>query len=439
MGRHGILFIGGVHAREIVNPDLLVSFALKLCQAYTAGSGLAFGGKSYDSSTIKLIVDSLDTFVFPLVNPDGRVYVQSPTGDAWWRKNRNPAPGSSCIGVDINRNFDFLWSSGIGTSANPCDYQIYKGPGAFSEAETQNVRFLLDSFPNIGCMIDVHSYSEDILYPWGDDDNQTTDPLMNFTNPAYNGLRGVPGDSAYKEYIPQADLDWLISTGGRARDAIAAVRGRVYTVKQSIGLYPTSGTSDDYAYSRHFVDPGKRRVYAYTLETGLEFQPTYNEALNIISEVSAGLVEFCLACVCVAEETVRGTALFRELEGMRAFRDQELLAAPPGRKYVRLLERHGAELLELLARDGAFRKRVIEILRRVNEVVRSRKERKPKIFEADLIKTTESLLQRSAEKASPLLQKDIKAIRRDLRFFRGKTVLEGLELANKAQISQRRR
>jgi carboxypeptidase T len=132
--------------------------------------------------------------------------------------------GLPCKGVDINRNYDFLWNSGIGTSADSCD-EIFKGAGAFSEPETKNVRYLLVQCTNINYMVDVHSYSEDILYPWGDDDNQTSDPLMNFMNPKYDGLRGYledtdqpndpndpggadePKENLYQEYIGSSDLD----------------------------------------------------------------------------------------------------------------------------------------------------------------------------------------------------------------------------------------
>jgi carboxypeptidase T len=196
--RPGVLFIGGVHAREIVNPDLLVSLALNLCQAYTSGTGLTFGGRSYDSPTIRTLVDTLDIFILPLVNPDGRVYVQSPTGDAFWRKSSNQNPGLPCQGIDLNRNYDCLWSSGIGTSADSCS-DTFRGNNAFSEPETRNVRHLLDDFPNIMGMIDVHSFRELVLYPWGDDDNQSTDPTMNFRNPAHDGMRGTAGDSIYRE------------------------------------------------------------------------------------------------------------------------------------------------------------------------------------------------------------------------------------------------
>src|SRR5712691_5739843 len=58
--RPGILVISGVHAREVVNPDMLAGFGIKLCQAYTAGTGLTFGGKTYDASIVKLLVDQSD-------------------------------------------------------------------------------------------------------------------------------------------------------------------------------------------------------------------------------------------------------------------------------------------------------------------------------------------------------------------------------------------
>jgi carboxypeptidase T len=296
--RNGVLFLGGVHAREIVNPDLLVSLTLNLCQAYSSGSGLVFGGKSYDTSSIKKIIEGLDVFIFPLVNPDGRAYVQSPTGDPMWRKNRNSNSGQACEGVDINRNYDFLWSSGIGTSADSCS-EVFKGTKAFSEPETRNVRYLIDEYTNLRSMIDVHSFSEDILLPWGDDDDQTDKEEQNFLNRSYDGKRGTLDDNIYAEYIPKKDLDWYKEIGTKMSNSIAKVRGTEYTVMEANDLYPTTGTSHDYAYSCHFVDTNKKKILGYTLETAKVFQPSYSEAINIISEVSVGLIEFCLATLAI--------------------------------------------------------------------------------------------------------------------------------------------
>jgi hypothetical protein len=83
------------------------------------------------------------------------------------------------------------------------------------------------------------------------------------------------------------------------RAAIQAVRGRGYTVMQSMSLYPTAGTSDDYAYSRHIVDPSKPKVFSYTIEWGsptnpTPFHPPYPEMKQIIQEITAALLQFCL-------------------------------------------------------------------------------------------------------------------------------------------------
>jgi hypothetical protein len=81
------------------------------------------------------------------------------------------------------------------------------------------------------------------------------------------------------------------------RNAIQAVRGKTYTVEQDFGLYPTAGTSDDYASSRHFLDASKGKVYSFTVEWGTEFQPPYAEMQHIMQDMSAALLDFCLAAI----------------------------------------------------------------------------------------------------------------------------------------------
>jgi murein tripeptide amidase MpaA len=421
--RHGVLLLGGVHARELVNPDLLIAFAVKLCKAYTSNTGLTYGPKSYSNVDIKLIVETLDTIIFPLVNPDGRAFCQAPGGMPMWRKNRAAHPGTACIGVDINRNFDFLWSSGIGTSADPCDFQIYRGPNAFSEPETRNVRSLLETFPNAATMIDVHSYSEDFLYPWGDDENQSTDPNMNFHNPAFDGKRGVPGDVIYKEYIPQPDWDWFVRTAKRVTDAITAVRGHAYTPKESIGLYPTSGTSDDYAFARHFVDSNKRRVYAFTLETGREFQPPFNEALAIMDEVSAGLIEFLLASICVVDTVARSARLHARLDELHAVR-ATLTKSRVGHEWVDALERNTPAIMHALERDHDLRAQAAELLREGVDAVGPHAP-KDRAIPKELVGRVEELSARLGEHDAELA-KALKPFRRDVAELAGHPLAQGL-------------
>src|SRR5207302_1955191 len=100
--------------------------------------------------------------------------------------------------------------------------------------------WMFDKYPNIRYFIDVHSYSEDILYSWGDDDDQTSNPSMNFQNAAYNGKRGIAGDVKYKEYIPTTDKTTAVNLANKMKSAIQAVRARDYKVDQSLRLFRRS-------------------------------------------------------------------------------------------------------------------------------------------------------------------------------------------------------
>ncbi|PYJ92866.1 MAG: hypothetical protein DME62_11045 [Verrucomicrobia bacterium] len=107
--RSAVLIISGAHAREWGGPDICINFAADLLEAYSLGTALIYGGTAYSAAEIKSIIERLDVIVFPDVNPDGRNYSQNTY--PMWRKNRNPASSggqASKIGVDPNRNYDFL-------------------------------------------------------------------------------------------------------------------------------------------------------------------------------------------------------------------------------------------------------------------------------------------------------------------------------------------
>jgi murein tripeptide amidase MpaA len=207
--------------------------------------------------------------------------------------------------VDINRNFPFLWRfdryfapDTVESSFNPGDYETYVGTRAASEPETRNVIWLLDRFPNIRYLIDLHSYGETILHSWGSDQNQSHNPRMSFSNRKYDGKRGLIHDDVYREHMPAADEGKAVSMGRHIAAAIERVRGRKYRVQQSVGLYPTAASTDDYAYSRHMVDPKKGKIIAFTMEWGRSrvptpFHPAYPEMRKVMREVTAGLLECC--------------------------------------------------------------------------------------------------------------------------------------------------
>jgi hypothetical protein len=53
------------------------------------------------------------------MNPDGSEFDISGGKFHYWRKNRQPTPGTSSIGTDLNRNYGYRWGGGGRTSSNP--------------------------------------------------------------------------------------------------------------------------------------------------------------------------------------------------------------------------------------------------------------------------------------------------------------------------------
>jgi murein tripeptide amidase MpaA len=59
-----------------------------------------------DPETVKIFA-KYQIHIMPLVNADGSEY--SHTNTRLWRKNRKASQFSSCIGVDLNRNWGYKW------------------------------------------------------------------------------------------------------------------------------------------------------------------------------------------------------------------------------------------------------------------------------------------------------------------------------------------
>lgn len=308
-----VYFNAAIHARERGSSDNLLYFLGDLLYANQTGTGLTYGSKSFTNADVKKAL-SVGIVFLPLSNPDGVAYDQS--SNSCWRKNRNPASSggsASRIGVDLNRNFDFLWdfpnlfassvSSSV-ASTSPAS-ETYHGTSAFSEPETKNIKWVMDENTGIHWFVDIHSYAGDVLYSWGSDTDQGTTPAMNFLNSAYDSKRGVipdSGSAVYSEYISSTDSTNVKNAASRMTSAMTAATGRSYTSMQAAALYPTSGASDDYSYSRTFADSSLNKIHGFTLEFGFSnnaascpFYPTSAQYQQSIRETGAGFMAFLLA------------------------------------------------------------------------------------------------------------------------------------------------
>ena len=82
------------------------------------------------------IVNSREIFIVFMVNPDGGEYDLTGSPYRAWRKNRQPNAGSSYVGTDLNRNYDYRWGC-CGGSSGSKSALTYRGPKAFSAPETR--------------------------------------------------------------------------------------------------------------------------------------------------------------------------------------------------------------------------------------------------------------------------------------------------------------
>lgn len=140
-----------LHAREWITVGALMYFLEYLLRSYAT------------DPTVKKILDTVELHLTPVANPDG--YVYSWHGDRLWRKNRRPpSSGTQYYGVDLNRNFDALWGTASYSSPNS---SFYHGPSVESEPETQAIVRYFIRLSNRLAALDIHSYSQTIVRPWG--------------------------------------------------------------------------------------------------------------------------------------------------------------------------------------------------------------------------------------------------------------------------------
>jgi murein tripeptide amidase MpaA len=324
LGPPGLLATAGMHAREWAQPDACLSFAGKLLHAYKHNvafvipafidsTGATFGPITVAADRVRAIIENVSFFLLPLANPDGREFSMSAKANGrWWRKTRSPSATPAIpetIGVDPNRNFDIAWDFDVYYSAAAAaDAQLaaskqpamdnYIGPAPFSEAETKNIKWILDK-NKVDFFIDLHSYNLKIMYPWSIEINQSADAAKNFRNAAFDHRRDGKLGSAYQEYFPDAapvhSLTHHKRIAEKMRDAILAATGRNYGVGGIAELLSTAtGSSSDYAFSRQFTIAGSRQIHSFAIEFGDDhdhFQPDpVTEYPRIEREVHAALI-----------------------------------------------------------------------------------------------------------------------------------------------------
>jgi carboxypeptidase T len=153
-----VLFDGGMHGREHMSTEMAVALFRNLVD-----------GHGTDRRITELVNETEITILFSL-NPDGSEYDHASGTILSWRKNRQPTPGSSEIGTDINRNFGYHWGTNP-LNASPSAW-TYRGPAPWSTPEASAFKRyvegrVIDGEQQIRVHVTFHQHGRIVLYPYG--------------------------------------------------------------------------------------------------------------------------------------------------------------------------------------------------------------------------------------------------------------------------------
>ncbi|CAZ85373.1 unnamed protein product [Tuber melanosporum] len=157
MKRKTIIVTGAVHAREWISVSTVSYLAYSLITGY---------GRNKDRLSDTL-VDEFDWYFIPTLNIDGYVYTWE--GDRLWRKNRQPTTLAFCKGIDLDRAYNFHFDGSSQSQSNPCS-DMFPGASPFEATEAKAFSDWTYNITREGAeivgLLDFHSYSQQILYPY---------------------------------------------------------------------------------------------------------------------------------------------------------------------------------------------------------------------------------------------------------------------------------
>lgn len=185
-----VVVTGGTHAREWISVSSVCYAIYQLLQLYL------------EEPT--RILEKLDFLFIPTMNPDGYAYTWSE--DRLWKKNRQETHLPRCFGIDIDHSYDYHWTH----SSDWACGEEYSGESPFEALESRIWNEYLNSTNddhNIYGYIDLHSYSQEVLYPYAFSCNEQPRDEENLIELAYGISKTIRMQSGKNYNVLPACID----------------------------------------------------------------------------------------------------------------------------------------------------------------------------------------------------------------------------------------
>jgi hypothetical protein len=244
----GILFTGMHHAREPTSLMMNMYIIHKLIFL-----------NHINDKAIRDLLDSVNIYFVPILNIDGyKLNVDNyfkynrDLKRSMVRKNRQKAPDEifqKCtefeeydrvtIGVDLNRNYGYMFNyDDVGSSSKACQ-DDYRGPHAFSEPETSAIKNFIENHPEIKIAFNYHSWGNLLIRPFNYATSVDSEMKL-FTN--YTIYKQL-----YDEFVEEGNFPHNFLSGNGMK-----------TIN-----YPANGEASDWML-------GEKRILAFSPELGID-------------------------------------------------------------------------------------------------------------------------------------------------------------------------
>jgi carboxypeptidase T len=197
-----ILYNALHHAREAASLSQIIMYMYYLLENYGINEEVTY------------LVDHTEMYFVPMINPDGyyRNQTTNPNGGGMWRKNRRDN-GDGTFGVDLNRNYGYAFAYDNNGSSPNTNSDTYRGPSAFSEPETQAIKWLCEHI-NFDVALNYHTYGDLLIYPWGHKASYYTPDSATFVDFAkiltvQNNYNYGTGDQTVGYVVNGDSDDWM--------------------------------------------------------------------------------------------------------------------------------------------------------------------------------------------------------------------------------------